>query len=123
VHALVIASGVAGVMWLGWSLAENPVLKSALALTGGALFACLWLCVYSPGDPERRPYGKLAVPGRFLLVLEIALIIAGGAALWIAWHRAAGETYLTVAFIDGAVRYSRLATLWKSRDVSPGTER
>lgn len=121
VHALVIAGGVASVTWLGWTAGPNVTTKSALALVGGALFAFLWLGLFSPSDPEPRLFEWLAISGRPLLLIEVVLIIAGGAALWMAWHRAAGETYWTVAFIDLAVRYTRIAKLWNSGAASSGT--
>lgn len=123
VHGLVIATGVIGAAWYGWTLGSSTAMKSALALVGGALFAVLWLSIYSPVDPERRSLGILPVSGRTLIVLEVALIVAGGTALWLAWHRAAGETYWTVAFIDLAVRYSRFSALWRSNPASSDRER
>ena len=79
------------------------------------LFAILWLSVYSPADPETTRFGVFPVPGRARLLLEILLIIAGGSALWMVWSRAAGETFLTAAFIDFVVRYPRLIALYRSR--------
>jgi hypothetical protein len=122
VHALVIASGVTGVVWLAWTAGTSLVTKSALALLGGALFAFPWIGFYSPNDPERRLLWLIAVPGRMLLLIEIGLIILGGTALWLAWHRAAGETYWTVAFIDLVVRYTRVSRLWNNEPVNSGTE-
>jgi len=113
VHTLVIATGTFAVAWLGWSATDAVPFQIALALAGGALLAVGWTVIYSPADPERRPFERFAVPGRVMLAIEVLLILAGGIAFWAVWHRAAGETYLTVAAIDLAVRYPRLAPLWR----------
>jgi len=113
VHALVVLSGAAGAGWYGWTLGSSNAKSSALAIAGGALLLLLWSTVYASGDSEPKYLPRFRVPGRVLIGLEFALIIAGGAALWSAWHRAAGETYMTLAFIDLAVRYHRLPRLWR----------
>lgn len=112
VHALIVWSGIAAAGWYGWTLGESVLTRSSLAVAGSALLLFGWVCVFSAVDPERKPVELVAVPGRVLIILEIVLVVAGGAALWSVWHRAAGETYLTAAFIDLAVRYYRLSPLW-----------
>ncbi|MCC6705377.1 MAG: hypothetical protein IT334_10905 [Thermomicrobiales bacterium] len=109
-----IATGAVGAGWYGWTLGSSNAKSSALAMLGGALLLFLWSTVYASADPEPKYLPRFQVPGRALIGLEFALIIAGGAALWMAWHRAAGETYMTVAFIDLAVRYHRLPRLWRN---------
>jgi hypothetical protein len=106
-------AGVVAVSLVAWQAGRSLVSSSGLAITGGSLMAFLWLGPYSTADPEPRAVHWLEVPGRLLLGIELALIAAGGLALWLAWHRAAGETYWTVAAIHVAVRYSRVAALWR----------
>lgn len=114
VHWSIQLVGIAGPVWFGWELSGGGVPGTLTALLFGAAFGILWLGVYAPVDPEPNPLGFLPVRGRLRFVLEIALIIAGGSALWIAWSRAAGETFLTAAFIDLAVRYPRQAILFRN---------
>lgn len=82
-------------------------------ITGGALAAALWVLTYAERDPERIPVAPTRIPGRARLALELLLFSAAGAGLWLGWHRAAGETFWTVAAIDAAVRYQRIAVLWR----------
>jgi hypothetical protein len=114
VHLAIQLTGIAGAAWFGLTLAGGLAGLVPGALLG-ATFAIAWFGVYSPADPDTTPFGRLPVGGRARLLLEILLIIAGGAAFWMAWNRAAGETYLTAAFIDFAVRYPRLSTLYRDR--------
>lgn len=106
-----IAAGTAGVAWFGAALAGRGFAAVVLAVAAGACVAFVWLGVYSPADPEHRRFGRLAIDGRVLLALEVGVIVAGGAAIWATWSRAAGETYLTLAFVDLVVRYPRLLAL------------
>ncbi len=118
VHTSVQLTGIVGAAWLGSQLAGGGIAGVGAAITFGAAFAVLWFGVYAPADPEPNRFGFLPVSGRFRLVLEIALIIAGGSALWMTWHRAAGEMFMTVAFIDLVIRYPRLFALYRDRPAS-----
>jgi hypothetical protein len=118
VHAAVQLAGIVGPAWLGWQLAGGGIAGAGAAVALGVAFAILWFGVYAPADPEWNHFGILPVSGRLRLVLEIVLIIAGGCALWMVWHRAAGETFMTVAFIDLVIRYPRLFALYRSRGSS-----
>jgi hypothetical protein len=115
VHGAIQVVGIAAPAWLGWSVASGGITGAFTGFILGAVFAMLWFGVYSPVDPETTRFGVFPVPGRVRLLLEIVLIIAGGSALWMVWSRAAGETFLTAAFIDFVVRYPRLITLYRGR--------
>ena len=115
VHLSVQAAGIAGPAWFGWELGGGGISGAALALLVCAAFAFLWFGTHAAVDPEPNPLGFVPIRGRIRFALEIALIIAGGSALWMAWNRAAGETFLTAAFIDFVIRYPRLATLVRDR--------
>jgi hypothetical protein len=115
VHGSIQLAGIAGPAWFGWELAGGGLLGAVTALAFGAAFAVLWFVVYAPADPEPNRFGILPVRGRLRVFLDIALIIAGGSALWMAWSRAAGETFLTAAFIDFAIRYPRQFQLFRDR--------
>jgi ammonia channel protein AmtB len=113
VHGLVMLCGIAGAAWLGWQTADQLGISIVLACLGAGLLALGWFGIGAHSDPELKPTARVHIPGKALIFVEVALIIAGGAALWMAWHRAAGEAYMTLAFIDMAVRYSRIAMLWR----------
>ena len=123
VHGLVVCAGIVGGGWFGWSLGNSFLTRSALALAGGALLSILWFGFYSRLDPETKPFAFVELPGRAVIVIEVLAISIGGAALWLAWHRAAGETYWTFATLDLAVRYQRLTRLWNNQTSSSDTER
>jgi hypothetical protein len=114
VHVAVVLGVIAGCGLLGWAIADGAfgVLLGALALLGAAI---LWLGTGARQDPERLRPPLLPIPGPIRLGLEVGLIVVAGIGIWIAWNRAAGETFLTVAAIDFAVRYQRIATLLRSR--------
>jgi len=122
VHLAVQLAGAAGPAWLGWEISGGGVLGGACALLVGAVMALLWFGVYAPADPEPARFGVMPVNGRLRIVLEIMLIIIGGIALWLAWNRAAGETYLTAAFIDFVVRYPRLFALYRDRPLAADSD-
>jgi hypothetical protein len=114
VHLAVVLGVIAGCGMLGWARAGGAfgVLFGVLAVLGSSV---LWLGTGSVHDPERSRPPWFPISGPIRLGLEVGLIVVAGIGIWIAWNRAAGETFLTVAAIDFAVRYQRIASLLRSR--------
>ncbi len=98
-------------MAIGCGMLACEIGGLAVGIAGGLLAAALWLVLYAERDPERNRAGRVRIPGRVRLTIELTLLSAAGAGLWLGWHRAAGETFWTVAAIDAAVRYQRIAAL------------
>ena len=120
VHGAVQVTGIAGLAWLGWERAGDGIAGVALGVAVARASTFLWFGVSAPSDPESNRLSVVPIRGRVRIVLEILLILAGGSALWMAWTRAAGETYLTAAFIDMVVRYPRLAALYREQSIPGG---
>lgn len=110
-HTIVRAGFLLGAALAGWSLGGGGVTGALCAGLLIAAFGALWGLTYAGTDPERRPWGRLRVSGRVRLAIEMAIVILGGAALWIFWNRAAAETYLTLAVFDYSVQYRRIVAL------------
>jgi hypothetical protein len=114
VHLAVVLGVIAGCGLLGWAMAGG-LFGVSLAMLFGVSAAMLWWGTAAMRDPERSQLARITIPGPARLALEIALIIAAGAGIWMAWNRAAGETFLTVAAIDFFVRYHRITALIRDR--------
>lgn len=112
-HLVVVIGTIAGNGSLGWSVTDSAprVLLSTIAVLASA---GLWMGTGARADPERSPLARVTIAGPIRLGLELALIVAAGIGIWIAWNRAAGETFLTAAALDFAVRYQRIAALLRS---------
>lgn len=106
VHWLVVLSALIGCAFAGWAIAGI-----VLAIVLGLAAAALWFGTFARVDPERLPTARLRVSGQLRLVIEIVLVAIASVGIWIAWNRAASETFMTVAAIDFAVRYQRIANL------------
>jgi hypothetical protein len=101
-------------MAIGCGMLTREIGGLLTGIAGGLVAAALWLLLYAERDPERNAAARMRIPGRARLILELVLLSAAGAGLWLGWHRAAGETFWTVALIDAAVRYQRVSLLWRS---------
>lgn len=113
VHFAVVLSVIAGCAALTWLFADRPA-AWVLGAIGAAGASLLWFGTATEHDPERSPVAWVSIPGPLRLSLELALVIAAGVGIWIIWNRAASETFLTVAALDFAVRYQRIAALLRS---------
>ncbi len=102
----------AGVGMLGWQLAG---ILGAIACALAAM--ALWGVFGTAGDGTR---GKpvIATPGPIRLLLELTLFGLGAAGLWLAWSRAASETFLTVSVLHYAITWER--QWWLIRGRQPG---
>lgn len=114
VHLAVVVGTIAGCGLLGVSTVSGFA-AYVLAAGGVLIAAVLWCGTSAERDPERYQFARITLPGPMRLVLELGLVIASGTGIWIVWNRAAGETFLTVAALDFAVRYQRIAALLRSR--------
>jgi hypothetical protein len=113
VHLAIVLATIAGCGLLTRSLGDGA--RAALVGAAGAVVAAaLWFGTGAAVDPERSPFARVSIPGGIRLGLEVVLVVVAGIGIWIAWNRAAGETFYTVAAIDFAVRYPRIATLLRA---------
>lgn len=110
-HTIVRAGFLLGAALAGWSLGDGGVAGALLAGLLIAAIGALWALTYAEADPERHSWGRIRVPGRLRLAIELTIVILGGAAIWIFWNRAAAETYLTLAVFDYSVQYRRIVAL------------
>jgi len=110
-HTIVRTGFLLGAALAGWSFGGGGVAGALLAVLLIAAIAAIWALTYSDEDPERRSWGRIRVPGRVRLGIEITIVMLGGVAIWVFWNRAAAETYLTLAVFDYSVQYRRIVTL------------
>lgn len=110
-HTIVRAGFLLGAALAGWSLGDGGIAGALLASLFSLAVGALWALTYANEDPERRSWGRIRIPGRIRLAIEITIVILGGVAIWIFWNRAAAETYLTLAVFDYSVQYRRIVAL------------
>jgi len=114
-HSVVRIGFLGGAALAGWTIGEGGIPGLCLAVVAVAVVTAIWALTYAESDPDRRPWAHGRVPGRFRLLLELLIIIAGGIAIWICWNRAAAETYYTIAAFDYSVQYRRIVTMYQSK--------
>lgn len=109
VHWLIVLWVLIGCGLAGWAIA-GPI----PALLFGLAACVLWFGTFAIADPERLPTARLRIAGPLRIGLEVVLVAIAAAGIWIVWNRAASETFITVAAIDFAVRYQRIAKSFRS---------
>ena len=92
---------LAGVGMAGWA-----VWRYIGAILAVAAAAALWGVSGTPGDGSRGA-PVVETPGPLRLLLELTLFAAAGYGIWVAWSRAAAETFLTIAVLHYAITWER----------------
>lgn len=77
----VVALASAGV--LGWRITDGPG-RWLLVVLLPVIAATLWGVFAVPDDPSRSGEAPVAVPGSIRLLIELAVLFGGAAALWFA---------------------------------------
>jgi hypothetical protein len=113
-HSVVRLGFLGGAALAGWTIGDGGIRGMSLAALAFAVISAIWALTYAESDPDRRPWARVRIPGRFRLLLEMLIIVAGGIAIWTCWNRAAAETYYTIAAFDYSVQYRRIVTLYQS---------
>jgi len=114
-HSVVRLGFLGGAALAGWTIGKGGNAGLCLSAVAVAVVSAIWALTYAESDPDRRPWARVRVPGRFRLLLELLIIIAGGVAIWICWNRAAAETYYTIAAFDYSVQYRRIVTMYQTK--------
>lgn len=104
---------VAGIAYWGWRVGDGGVSGGLLATLFVAIFATLWGVIGTPNDGSRGA-PVIPVPGRWRLLLELAIIGIAAYGVWTSWSRAAAETLLTAFVIHYALTWERSRWLWSA---------
>ena len=101
----------AGAGWGLWRLAGGSVVAGVAGVRAGVATIAIWLAFETPGDPGGGWVGLVAIPGPVRLLGELALLGMAATTIWLGGSRAASETLLTVAGLQGFLSWERAAWL------------
>ena len=111
IRASLGVASAAGVAWGLWRLVGDGAVAGAVGLLAGIATIAVWLLVETPGDPGGGWLGRIAIPGPARLLGELMLLGLAATAIWLGGSRAAAETLLTVAGLQGLLSWERAAWL------------
>lgn len=99
-----------GLGFAAWKLLSGPVRMAAIVIVP-VIAAVLWTVFNVVGDPSRSGAAPVEVPGWTRLIVELAVLGAGAAAIVVAGRRDIGVVYAALIVFHYAVSMSRVQWL------------